>query len=412
MGKQSARLYYQGKDHKDIYFRGKYHGKMYKGGQLLWEKLFPDEYFVLIGTNQGVGVLSKSPKFYDMLPSAYDITVIGNVGQTLIGYCKIGMESADMIFSNDYGKSWKKFDISVSVRTENITTYFRPSSRSFAFVDSDGAWSIARFDEDGNFINSVQTDFKFFANTGEYSYGIVRGYAEYYSFWRTTGDRTRDREIHIRNVDQNGNDVGGGTYKTADSSSDMIRFPISLYHAGTSIYGIMGGDSMFYDDTYIIRLDEISGTYAWIKRYDYLRLYRRSILYFDDNKTIVISQYRENGYTTRITHIHVFSSDSYQLILDSDDGLISVRSKDGEGQADISITNFYANGNSAVLTISDGSCMYIKNDHMSADDSNGICFYSTMRLESNGEVLEKRCVIYFDNIYLKESDGNYYELIC
>ncbi len=39
MGKQSARMYSQGKDHKDIYFQGHYHDKMYKGSQLVWEKL-------------------------------------------------------------------------------------------------------------------------------------------------------------------------------------------------------------------------------------------------------------------------------------------------------------------------------------------------------------------------------------
>lgn len=46
MGKQSARLYYKGKDHKDIFYQGNFHDKMYKGNQLLWEKLYPEAYFV------------------------------------------------------------------------------------------------------------------------------------------------------------------------------------------------------------------------------------------------------------------------------------------------------------------------------------------------------------------------------
>lgn len=41
MGKQSARLYYKRKDHKDIYYKGHYHVKMYKGDQLIWEKIKP-----------------------------------------------------------------------------------------------------------------------------------------------------------------------------------------------------------------------------------------------------------------------------------------------------------------------------------------------------------------------------------
>ena len=44
MGRQSARLYFQGKDHKDIYFNGHYHDRMYlSDGEgnvtLVWEKI-------------------------------------------------------------------------------------------------------------------------------------------------------------------------------------------------------------------------------------------------------------------------------------------------------------------------------------------------------------------------------------
>ncbi len=46
MGKQSARLYCQGKDHKDIYFRLNFHDAMYKGSRLVWNKIYPSKYFV------------------------------------------------------------------------------------------------------------------------------------------------------------------------------------------------------------------------------------------------------------------------------------------------------------------------------------------------------------------------------
>lgn len=39
MGRQSSRIYFQGKDHKDIYFQGHYHDRMYIGSQLVWEKI-------------------------------------------------------------------------------------------------------------------------------------------------------------------------------------------------------------------------------------------------------------------------------------------------------------------------------------------------------------------------------------
>lgn len=48
MGKQSARLYYGGKDHKDIYFQGNYHRAMYKGDELMWMKLSGEKYIPIM----------------------------------------------------------------------------------------------------------------------------------------------------------------------------------------------------------------------------------------------------------------------------------------------------------------------------------------------------------------------------
>lgn len=48
MGKQSSRIYFQGKDHKDIYFKGQYHTFMYKGKQLMWEKIFDNCYIFIL----------------------------------------------------------------------------------------------------------------------------------------------------------------------------------------------------------------------------------------------------------------------------------------------------------------------------------------------------------------------------
>lgn len=48
MGKQSARLYFEGKDHKDIFFHGKCHDAMYIGAELVWHKIRKEGYYVLI----------------------------------------------------------------------------------------------------------------------------------------------------------------------------------------------------------------------------------------------------------------------------------------------------------------------------------------------------------------------------
>lgn len=48
MGKQSSRIYFQGKDHKDIWFKGNYHNSMYIGSQLVWKKII-EKYCVISG---------------------------------------------------------------------------------------------------------------------------------------------------------------------------------------------------------------------------------------------------------------------------------------------------------------------------------------------------------------------------
>lgn len=70
MGKQSSRIYFQGKDHKDIYFKGQYHTAMYKGNQLIWKKIF--EHYVPVagevGKNRrhGIGKLDIDNKVADL----------------------------------------------------------------------------------------------------------------------------------------------------------------------------------------------------------------------------------------------------------------------------------------------------------------------------------------------------------
>lgn len=49
MGKQSARMVYQGKDHKDIYFQGNYHNAIVKNGEVVWYKLYDNYCITLTG---------------------------------------------------------------------------------------------------------------------------------------------------------------------------------------------------------------------------------------------------------------------------------------------------------------------------------------------------------------------------
>lgn len=84
MGKQSARMVYQGKDHKDIFFNGKYHWSMYKGSKLVWEKLAGDECFVTADTSVHGGLRTlfvdvHNKDYFDLLPRHEGILLFNNL---------------------------------------------------------------------------------------------------------------------------------------------------------------------------------------------------------------------------------------------------------------------------------------------------------------------------------------------
>ncbi len=82
MGKQSARMVYRGKDHKDIYYQGHYHNAMYKGNRLVWRKLY-DRYCsfsanrVIDLESQEIIVGSESPYIYSAIQhnDGYSISI-------------------------------------------------------------------------------------------------------------------------------------------------------------------------------------------------------------------------------------------------------------------------------------------------------------------------------------------------
>lgn len=83
MGKQSSRLIYKEKDHKDIYFKGKYHWAMYKGSKLVWKKLAGDEYFVTSCTSREGGMRTlvvdiPNKDYFELLPRHEGIILYNN----------------------------------------------------------------------------------------------------------------------------------------------------------------------------------------------------------------------------------------------------------------------------------------------------------------------------------------------
>lgn len=210
MGKQSSRIYYQGKDHKDIYFQGKYHEKIYKGNVLVWEKIYDKCFmYLVVGKNSaisqtailfpdtrhqcitgfsnftpisqafcGVGkftLLTKKNNQITFLTNNGDMFVeskIGNIGDsnvvTIIAFSpyiftitiegrvnviklnnKLEIEYTKNLKNGTYGKYYyNPFAYNIKYSSDKYITY---SNRKAVY---DGGFSILVFDKNGDVIES------------------------------------------------------------------------------------------------------------------------------------------------------------------------------------------------------------------------------------------------------------------
>lgn len=146
MGKQSSRIYIQGKDHKDVYFQGKFHRAIYLGSKLLWEKL-PGEKFFLYRYNYSEGGVDYSnPRSFDVeshlltdypdySKSDADYIVNGNNMYTRVG---TGLYTHDgkNFFNNDSTEEFSNISYRVKdgfVASIPIDSYYT----QFYFVETD-----------------------------------------------------------------------------------------------------------------------------------------------------------------------------------------------------------------------------------------------------------------------------------
>lgn len=130
MGKQSSRIYYQGKDHKDIYFQGHYHDAMYVGDRLVWEKLEEKMYPLLaseLGAEYVIGddIVDDVTMFEDgslcfenvHIPHKFFVFRGDSINKTL--YANEDNVSIRKLNGTNYGY-WDKLDFTVVVPGENI----------------------------------------------------------------------------------------------------------------------------------------------------------------------------------------------------------------------------------------------------------------------------------------------------
>lgn len=182
MGRQSSRIYFNGKDHKDIYFNGKFHSAMYfkDQGGIIWQKLgggFGSSYGSLINTKVSSTTIGIN-KIYENPPSL-DATYTadrkyGNVFDTIIsGENRVfGIKLYDKSYlsyvwvTND-GGYWKKIGVSNKVK------WVYPCYDGFLYADNKNNVSKVVLDSNNDFVSErlIYEDLYFLFRTYEQEYG-------------------------------------------------------------------------------------------------------------------------------------------------------------------------------------------------------------------------------------------------
>lgn len=138
MGKQSARLYYRGKDHKDIYFQGKYHNAMIvrkeDDAELVWRKLYDEGYFVYTRWTLAFSTYSYNtailyPKY--KIREFYSDNAQNTYHSNKYLARKYAYSSLGAIVSAD-GKLWKR------IEGNNTEVAVMPKADGIVIVNSEG----------------------------------------------------------------------------------------------------------------------------------------------------------------------------------------------------------------------------------------------------------------------------------
>lgn len=132
MGKQSSRIYFQGKDHKDIWFQGNYHNAMYVGSQLVWKKII-DKYCVMRGYIYNLlngKKINKQNNFY----------VDKSTPILSIGHCYIGENRKEYIAITKDLLNWKTIkEIDIGTKNYHVSA---SEEGFFIYVVNDGIYYL------------------------------------------------------------------------------------------------------------------------------------------------------------------------------------------------------------------------------------------------------------------------------
>lgn len=122
MGKQSSRILYKGKDHKDIFFRGKFHEAMYIGSELVWHKIKKEGYYSIIihsgAREMYILVFNEAEGNFEIIrkivpeygTAGYNVPTIATLDDDRFYVSTLG--TSDLLASSTDGINWENTNLS------------------------------------------------------------------------------------------------------------------------------------------------------------------------------------------------------------------------------------------------------------------------------------------------------------
>ena len=403
MGRQSARLYYKGKDHKDIYFQGKYHIKMYKGNKLLWEKLYPDKCLLTMGA-YGIHIYDIEYKFFDFMPiynSRSSINFLACVGDSLV----VNIYNSDFGFKIVYSadaESFKETDIeAINPNTAAITIASRSctdDSCGFDIPADDNRFTIVSYANEKLTYSKVSP----YSNSESIS-SFVPGKGKYIAvmgYYR----RLSNYMPLIYQVDNNGNIVDRVLFSNT-TAIQVISY--AFCRVGQTIYTL--GYTSDYSAYVVGKINSRSMVIEWDidnpLQYKVPSTPTRPGIISVSEKEVVATIVNANGTDVPILS---FKEDGWDVANILGNGYVKVTSTSGD-TVNVFLwerTQYTDTDTSISQYLTSVSHTAYMNDHQITYDghTHGLFYSVTTMRDVNYN-------IYFDNPYLLESDGNICEKV-
>lgn len=419
MGKQSARMVYRGKDHKDIYYQGNYHNAMYKGGQLVWKKIY--DRYCSFDTNRIFDLDSKEIIMEDGCIYRY-ITIHHSIQHSFAIFQNSDTKEYFIAFSRDL-LNWK--------RVKELDNFIDEQNYSALIANFDGFWIYRLNRKDAYYVQIDESDNSYVVKKAEIP--AINLYP-----FQSGGISNNFYAIHRKQVNNN---ILYIAKRNGEIEEKKLGYPFNINTAPIprrffaniedNIYIIANYSSTYISRTYIFHISNLETDFistafdSYGSSFFHNKPVGIDIVYSSTQILLLIHNGIEEGPYGDVIHTEWYDNIAYYIIYENGN-IGKVLEKDDNKDL---VMPLYGSDKHDTFTLKFIREKYIEPGFFSPIDD-GMAYYSQLQKDSASnfqdtslEILEgyrnAECIIgryenssgilvvYIDNLFLQESEGNF-----